>query len=237
MTLFAWILSAFYFFNATQIANVQFSKDAAAFFDQYVSDEGVNYTAIKKEATSLNHLVQSIANIDFEQLKDDTKTSFLLNSYNILVIQSVVDNFPIEGPLKVDGFFDKNTFKIGKQELSLNDLENIYLREQLGDPRIHFALVCAGKGCPPLTKVAFTPTNTDARLEALTIKALNHPKFIRIDKQAKKAEISQIFEWFAGDFGANQSEIIDFINNYRTKAIPKDYEIGYYEYDWDLNGF
>ena len=39
--------------------------------------------------------------------------------------------------------------------MTLNDLENERLRKPYNDPRIHFALVCAAKGCPGLSREAY----------------------------------------------------------------------------------
>ena len=52
---------------------------------------------------------------------------------------------------------------------------------------------------------------------------------------SKKVEISEIFNWFQGDFTANGS-VIDYINRYADKPVNKKAKIKYLTYDWSLNG-
>lgn len=237
MNLFTGLLLIFHFFNGQQTDKYDLSIQADKFFSTYVSEKGVNYTAIKNNPTELNNLVQIIENATLDQRPKEYKASFYINSYNILVIKTIINNFPVDNPLKVKGFFDDITHKIADEELTLNDIENIKLRKEFGDNRIHFALVCAGKGCPPITTKAFFPNSLNERLQELTTSALNNPHFIRVDNKNKKVELSQIFEWYQGDFGDNINEVIQYINQHRKIPIPLNYTKGYYEYDWSLNGF
>jgi hypothetical protein len=76
----------------------------------------------------------------------------------------------------------------------------------------------------------------EQQLERQTRIALNNPDFIQIDQQEQKVSLSEIFRWYAGDFGGSQKSTLAFINGYREKPIPENYSIGYYTYDWSLNG-
>lgn len=210
-----------------------FSKKADTFLKTYVSEGKVDYSSIKNQET-LNDLVNTIGLIKTEDLNANEKAAFYINSYNILTIQSVVTHYPIKSPLDVEGFFDVQKHLVGGEQLTLNDIENIKIRKEMNDARIHFALVCAGLGCPPLTNEAFTAENVDSKLNELTKAALNSD-FIKVDYSNKKIEISQIFQWYQKDFGKNIDDSIEFINQYRDKKIPLDFEKGYYEYDWNLN--
>ncbi|MEZ5008542.1 MAG: DUF547 domain-containing protein [Chitinophagales bacterium] len=237
MSFTTYILSIFYFFNSQQISNQQLSTQSDAFFNKYVTEKGVDYSAIKNDPTQLSQLTDIVEKTSIDKLSKNDKATFYINSYNILVIKSVIDNYPINSPLKVKGFFDEIKHKVAGVSLTLNDIENIKLREDFGDERIHFALVCAGKGCPPISKKAFFSESLNERLQYLTEAALNNPNFIRVDDKNKKVEISQIFEWYQGDFGKNIEEVIQYINKYRNNPIPLSYSKGYYEYDWSLNGY
>ena len=46
------------------------------------------------------------------------------------------------------------------------------------------------------------------QLQKQTILALNNPNFIKVNKN--KAQISQLFEWYKGDF-EQKGSIVDFI--------------------------
>ncbi len=125
---------------------------------------------------------------------------------------------------------------MGGRSLTLNELEKAYLLKPFEDARLHFVLVCGAKGCPPIIAEAYRPGQLDRQLERQTHLAINDPGFIRVNEAEKKAELSQIFQWYAGDFGGNQKAVVAYINQYRETPIPEDYQIGYDDYDWSLNG-
>lgn len=211
----------------------EFFSKADTFFNTYVKDGGVNYKAIKSDPASLNELVAIAKNIRVS--KDNAKEyqAFWINGYNISVIKTVVDNYPISSPLKKTGFFDGIKQEIGGKKITLNDIENKLLRGNFkSEPRFHFVLVCAGLGCPPIINKAYLPATLDAQLEKQTKIALNDSKFIRVNKN--KVQVSQIFEWYKGDFTQNE-KLSDYINGYRNEKFPEKVKVSYYSYDWTLN--
>jgi len=210
----------------------EIASKADHFFKIHVSNGLVNYKAIVDQPQNLNALVEMIATVDLSNANADEQLAFYLNAYNILVIKSVIDHYPLASPLDVEGFFKVNKHTIANQDITLDEIESSIIRPTYQDARIHFALVCGAKGCPPLTKVAFTSDNVNARLEELTRTALNDDSFIRTEA---KLQISEIFKWYRSDFGNTDAEVIHFLNKYRNTAIDKNAEIAYYSYDWQLN--
>ena len=101
------------------------------------------------------------------------------------------------------------------------------------EARFHFVLVCAGLGCPPIINEAYLPETLENQLHTQTALALNNTDFIRI--KGEKVLLSQIFEWYKSDFVKNETNEIDFINNFREEKIDPSAQIGYYPYDWTLN--
>ncbi len=203
------------------------------FFSTYVKDGRVDYQAIKADPGSLNELVQEVANYDLsnKRVTPDFEKAFYINAYNILVIKQVVSLIPIYGPLKVDGFFNGIKHTIMGKEMTLDELEKGLLYKRFPDPRLHFVLVCAAKGCPPLASYSYQPEQLDAQLTARTKVVMNLDWFIR--SSIKKAELSQLFIWYAKDFG----DAATFINKYRDQKIGSEMKLSYYEYDWSLNEF
>lgn len=209
----------------------EFFTTANTFFGKYVSGGRVDYSAIQSDKVILNALNEMIKNANLADVSKDTKLAFYINTYNILVIQNVVSHLPLSSPLDVKGFFDVIKFSVAGESVTLNDIENKKLRP---DPRVHFVLVCAAKGCPKLINEAYMPDKVQAQLTAQTKKALNDADFIRFDADAKKVFVSQIFDWYKTDFLKNNASIRDFINSYRTE-IPSDYSFEFYNYNWELN--
>lgn len=210
-----------------------FFSVADQFFATHVGDGKVDYAGIKADRTVLDQLDGMIGSADLSSAEANTKTAFYLNAYNILVIKSVVNKYPINKPIDVTGFFDATKHKIAGEYLTLNDIENKKLRP---DPRVHFALVCAAKGCPKIINEAYKPSTVQAQLDRQTKRAMNDASFIKVDDASKSVKISQIFDWYKADFmkqpGAN---VLGFINQYRDVKIPSDYSVGFYDYDWNLN--
>ena len=70
--------------------------------------------------------------------------------------------------MKIRGFFDGIKHTVMGEEVTLNQLEKGLLYPQFPDPRLHFVLVCAAKGCPPLDNCAYQPEKLDDQLTKRT---------------------------------------------------------------------
>ncbi|CAM4189033.1 DUF547 domain-containing protein [Zobellia nedashkovskayae] len=211
-----------------------FFTKADAFFKTNVTDGRVNYSAVKGNVADLDNLLEAAKKINITEANANEYQAFWINSYNLLVIKGVVENYPLKSPLDVGGFFDKEKYEIGGKNTTLNDIENKLLRAKFpSEARFHFVLVCGGLGCPPIISKAYKPETLDAQLEKQTKLALNNPQFIQLNKN--KVKISQIFEWYKSDFTQNGQSLVDFINKYKTEQLPGGTKVSYYPYDWTLN--
>ncbi len=214
-------------------STADFFTKADTFFKSYVVNGRVKYNAIKMDPAALDELIQMASTINVSTSQPKTYQAFYINAYNLAVIKGVVNKYPVKSPQSIKGFFDKTTYNLGGKVTTLNDLENKILRKKFpNEARFHFALVCAGLGCPPIIKEAYKPSILEKQLQRQTVKALNNPKFIKVN--GKKVQLSQIFEWYKEDFTRNGSEI-DFINTFRKEKIPSGAKVSYYPYDWSLN--
>lgn len=200
------------------------------FLKAHVENGKVDYAAIKANPAQLNELINRIARA--QKFEGDNEKAFLINTYNILIIKGIVDNYPVEGPLKIDGFFDKKAYRFRGKMVSLNELEKEVLYKQFPDVRLHFALVCAANGCPKLGNFGYNGRTVEEQLEEQTRNVINDSEFIRLN--GPKATVSKIFEWYADDFGG-KAGVIPFIQKYLLKKIKLQPEYDFYEYDWNLN--
>ncbi len=232
------ILATLLFLSITLFANAQqkeFYKSVNHIMQTYVKHGMVNYLALKANPSELNQIVDMIKNTDLKTLNDDEFVAFVINAYNMLVIYNVVNNYPMEGPLKVKGFFKDKSFSIGNVKLSLDDLEKKILFGKSKDSRLHFALSCAAVGCPPLNNTVYKPTTVGAQLKEQATLSINDKNFIKIDRAKKEVQLSKIFEWYSLHFGSSKKEQIAYLNKYLDAPITNDYKIKYYTYDWNLN--
>ena len=214
----------------------QLAAEATALFQKHVNANGqVNYAALKRAPAQLNAVLKTVAGFNAAAATAADRKAFYLNAYNLLVIGEVVARYPLSSVEKVPGFFDKNLVAVAGEQMTLNDLETKKLRQPYQDPRIHFALVCAAKGCPTLSRTAYVGSKLDAQLTAQARRVLQDPQFIRVSDKDNTAQLSQIFKWYADDFKASGKTGISYVNQYRSQAIPASYAVDYYEYNWALN--
>lgn len=208
---------------------------ADRFFSAYVSEEGyVHYDRISKNQQELQTLRTEIRDIKTDTFARNEQKAFLINAYNILVINSLMKHYPLSSVQDIDGFFDKQSHVVAGEKLTLNALEDTLI-QRFQDPRIHFALVCAAQGCPSLLQEAYLPGQVNQQLEEQTRQTLQDDTFIRVNHYTESASISKIFKWYTTDFLEKSSDIKAYINDYRIELIPPAYSINYYTYDWDLN--
>lgn len=217
-----------------QDLSTNFFQQTDQLFKAHVQDGAINYKTIGADPI-FSQLIEDIAATNWKSLDAKTQQAFLINSYNLLVINKVLAHKLTQSVQDKGGFFDAKSHTVGGEKLSLNTLEKKHLLATFEDPRFHFVLVCGAKGCPPITNFAYTPEDLEEQLANQTRKAVNDPLFIQVDETAEKASLSQIFSWYAADFGGSKKEVLSFINSYRMEPIPVSYAINYYNYDWTLN--
>ncbi len=215
-----------------------FFPQADKFFNKYVKEGLVDYRAIKNYPVELNSLVLEIERFDLTALPSrEAKKAFWINAYNILVIYSVIQNYPINSPQDVGGFFDRKKHNIAGEALTLNELEHERLFREFNDPRLHFVLVCAAMGCPRIIKTAYYPDRLNELLDRRTRITMNDPFFVKVDDGDEQIQITELFRWYRDDFAAKSGSVTQFINQYRKKKIPANYSPSIITYDWSLNEY
>ena len=157
-----------------EISTEQFFTKTNTFLQKYVTDGKVNYQKVKSNETELTVLTEYIASVSLDSLDANTKKAYLINVYNLSVIQQVISNYPIKSPMDVVGFFESTKFNVGGTKMTLNHIENEILRKEYKDPRFHFVLVCGALGCPVIADYAYNNLELESQLETQTKLALNN---------------------------------------------------------------
>ena len=212
-----------------------FFEEADQFFSQHVREGKIDYQQITADPKELYQLVRQVITYNLDDKNESTQKAFLINAYNIHVIKSVVDAWPIGSTQQVDGFFDAKKHVVAGESYTLDELEKQFIFGKFPDPRLHFVLVCAAIGCPPLTTFAYTPDSLESQLDQQTYKALNRSSFIQVNDAKQTVGISQIFQWYPKDFKVEHPTVLSYINSHRNDLIPDNYKISYYPYDWTIN--
>jgi hypothetical protein len=200
----------------------------------YVSPVGeVDYAGFQKDRSKLLEYLVDLSKIDIQNLSSNGALAYWINLYNAATLNLILEHYPVVSIVDIDNgkTWDVKRVKVGERILSLNQIEHEILRPQFNDARIHFAVNCAAKSCPPLANQAFTQENVNALLDLRTRNFINNKEYNAITSQA--ARISKIFEWYRTDFGDDLSKYLD---RYAKIALDSDAKISFNEYDWRLNG-
>lgn len=226
----------FVFIYVIPVYGNDFFSDANLFFKTYVDEKGrVEYATLKAAPAGLNYVVSNIALFSLKGKDSSVQKAFWINAYNVLVIKSIVDHYPVSKPTDISAIFSREIFNAAGKRVSLDRIEKEILAKQFPDVRLHFVLVCAAKGCPPLANFSYKPSELDAQLNERMLLVMNDPGFIRTNPGKKRVLISEIFKWYKEDFDKAAPAVLTFINRYRKEPIPLKYSVDYYMYDWSLN--
>lgn len=200
---------------------------------KYVSPSGnVDYKGLKSEKQALEDYLKSLEeNPVGADWTKERKMTFWINAYNAFTIKLILDHYPVSSIKKIHGGnpWDEKWIRLNGQVYSLNKIEHDILRPQFKDARIHFAINCAAKSCPPLLNQSWTAENMDRLLDQQTRNFINNPKFNSLKKN--EVEISRLFEWYAKDFG----DVIEYLKKYSNAPINKNATVKYKDYNWELN--
>lgn len=207
----------------------------------YVNAEGmVDYAGLKAHRSALDGYLAktgAVSESKFDAWTRDQRLAFLINVYNAETLKLIIDNYPVKSIKKIGGLFgqpwDVKSVTLFGKKTTLNTIEHEILRPKYKEPRVHFVIVCAAMGCPPLRNEVFTPENLDAQLDARGRFFLNQKNKNKLDGDT--LYLSPIFDWFGEDFTVEGS-LQDFVTPFFPTDIKgKKLKIKFTNYDWSLN--
>ena len=210
---------------------------------KYVRNGKVNYAGFKTEEAKLDRYLKILENVITAKLSRDEQFAFYVNTYNAWTIKLILSGYPGITSIKDLGSLLKSPWKkeivrIDEKVISLDDVEHSILRPRYKDPRVHFAINCAAKSCPPLQSEPFEGVSLNRQLNEATRSFINDPNSYKLEED--KLHVSRIFKWFSEDFN---DDILGFFLKYASGDLKKNLEakadriqVKYLEYDWSLNG-
>lgn len=240
MTIFRTFIACLLLFSAfsskaNSIENLEdFFEQADNFFKTYAVEGNIKYAQLKVNSSTLQPLIAFIGKQKVDQVDTYRRKAYLINCYNLLVIHAVLQEYPIERVQDTEKFFKRDKYLVGGAMITLDHLEYKLIFKDYKDPRLHFVLVCAAKGCPPIPSYAYTPGNLNEQMNTQCQYTLDDPDFLKVNSQECNIELSPIFKWYKDDFFPS---IPEFINAHRSQAIPAECPTSYYDYDWTLNAW
>lgn len=213
---------------------------------KHVDSKGfVDYAGMAKEESKLDEYLSLLSkNAPASSWSTNEKLAYWINAYNAYTVKLILDHRSdkitsikdIGSKVKipfVNTPWDVKFIKIGGKEMDLNNIEHGIIRKQFNEPRIHFALVCAAKSCPPLRNEAYTAEKLSAQLDDQGVRFLNDS--FKNQVTANSIAVSKLFDWYGGDF-KKKDTIFNWINKYAQNKAKAGTPISYKNYDWALNG-
>lgn len=211
---------------------------------KHVNSSGfVDYAGFKQDQVELKKYLTLIeGNAPAKSWSNDERLAYWINAYNAFTIQLILDNADkgitsikdIGSKIKVPFVntpWDVKFITIGGKKMDLNNIEHGIIRKEFDEPRIHFALVCAAKSCPPLRNEAFVASRLKKQLQEQGVKFINDASKNKITPNS--AKVSKILDWYGGDFKKSK---VDIINDYSKVKVNQNATISYMDYNWSLNG-
>ena len=172
----------------------------------------------------------------------DAGLAFYINAYNALAIQGILAGRSPERRSGRRKFFRNPSFRLLGEPISLEELEQERIVPR-GDPRIHFAIVCASLSCPRLSSRAYQPDQINKQLHEAARRFINDPTRNRFDLQRRIAFLAPVFEQNEAAFeragGSLQRYLARFVEDAEVEEalLAEEFELRYTEPDWSLNGY
>jgi hypothetical protein len=192
------------------------------------------------------------------------RLAFWINLYNALVIDAVIA-YKVRESVASQwaglAFFRTAAYGVRGYRCALEDIEHGILRANRGnpflpgpqfpsgdprlawviapaDPRIHFALNCASRSCPPIG--VYSADRIDEQLDLATRSFVDAD--VAINAEQGEIQLSRIFSWYGDDFGG-PAGVVALLR----RSLPDDERrawltqaqrgrLVYRDYDWRLNG-
>jgi hypothetical protein len=212
----------------------------AALLAKHVHQGRVDYAGFKAEEPLLDRYLSVLENTDPDALAREEQFAFYINAYNAWTIKLILTAYPGVKSIKDLGTlfqspWKKEIVRLHGRRMTLDEIEHQILRPRFKDPRVHFAINCAAKSCPPLMPEPYRGAVLNEQLDRATRVFLNAPGNYRLE--GRTLWVSSIFKWFAGDFN---DDPLGFYRTHADKALREklegDLAVKYLDYDWSLNG-
>ena len=217
---------------------------------RYVDADGlVDYAGWKQSVEDSRRLEDYLATLSrVDEARDATTTerlAFWINAYNAVTVRGILREYPTTSiqnhVARVWGYNIWRDLKliVGDSRYSLGNIEHAILRK-MNEPRIHFAIVCASRGCPRLLNEAYSAERLEEQLSRNTVAFFADPTKCSVDAEQNELQLSPILDWFAADFGASTPAMLKRIANWLPEPVQavarsKDVRVTYLDYDWSLN--
>jgi Protein of unknown function, DUF547 len=233
--------------------------------DVNVRDGLVYYRALRSDRARLDRYLASLnaAASTYDGWSREHKMAFWLNAYNAIVLQTVVNHYPIQGASKsypansirqIPGAFEQAKYRVAGKSVTLDEIEKTIL-PQFKEPRLYLALGRGALGSGRLRSEAFSGDRLEKQLDDIHKEFVNDSSMIKVDRPAGQIAVTPIISWHEAEFvqaydtGASgtfaqrspvERAIIAFVTP-RLLPLEKEFvqknefKVTFQPFDWRLN--
>ena len=220
-----------------------------ALLKKHVVDGMVDYGGFK--GPDFKAYLASLDKTDPAKLDPKERLAYWINVYNAYTIE-LINSHNEQGSIRninktlgvaAHGPWREKLVKAGGKVYHLDNVEQDVVRKEWKEPRIHFSLVCAAMGCPPLRSEAFTGARLEEQLaDQASLFLRKTPAKNRVDVKAATVYGSQIYiKYYPEDFGGSPAAIGKYLAGFYPDGPEKQlllsgtFKLVVTEYDWTLN--
>jgi hypothetical protein len=209
----------------------------------HVDGDGlVDYAGLASERAALDAYLAALASAPFYELGRDEKLAMLINAYNAFTLRLILDHRPLASIKDIPSArrWEDERWRLAGETLSLDAIEHERIRPRFQEPRIHFALVCAARGCPPLRAEAYVGARLEAQLADQTRRVHSDERWLRFDPASLILHLTRLYDWYGSDFRQGAPSVEEYVAAHvlpvrAALGAGRRVEIRWLPYDWSLN--
>jgi hypothetical protein len=238
-------------------------------FDQIldinVRDGLVYYRAVRSDRGRLDRYVASlnVPKATYDRWSRDEQIAFWLNAYNAILLQTVINHYPIQGKSsmypassvrQIPGAFEQAKHRLAGRSLTLDEIEKTVLPE-FKDPRLYLALGRGAVGSGRLRSEAYVGDRLSAQLNAVQAEFVADQAMMKIDRLTGRLSVTPLISWHEAEFVAAYDKgtegrfaqrspveraILTFVTPHLLRLEKEfveknDFQIVFHQLDWRLN--
>jgi hypothetical protein len=232
--------------------------------DVYVRDGFVYYRALKSDRARLDRYVASldVAEATYDKWSKEQQLAFWINAYNAIVLQTVVDHYPIRGRAaeyptnslrQVPGAFEQLPHRVAGRKVTLDEIETGLA--EFKEPQALLALGRGSVGGGRLHSEAYTSQRLADQLKAVAAECVQRRECVQIETTTGTLSVSPLFSWreamFVDPLGTTELKdypgrspieraVLRLIEPYLLPSEQEflkqnSFRITYHTFDWRLN--
>jgi len=233
--------------------------------DLNVRDGLVYYRALRSDRSRLDRYVASlnVPKATYDGWSRDDQMAFWINGYNAIVLQTVINRYPISGKSsmypaasirQIPGAFEREKHSLAGQSLTLDEIEKTIL-PPFKEPRLYLALGRGAVGSGRLRSEAYVGSRLDAQLTAVQSEFVADQMMLKIDRLTGQMSVTPLLSWHEAEFvaaydkGASgpfaqrspiERAVIAFVTPHLLRlekafVEKNEFQIVFHQFDWRLN--